>query len=185
MPAVIAACAAIVMAGLIAPRAVAQDVITRDEALAAVFPSPAMIERRTAFLDEAQLERARALAGQGVNVDHSVVTYYVGRPASGPVTVAYFDAHRVRTLPEALMVLVDTNGTIGKIRVLKFSEPPEYRPPDGWLDRFVGRVLDDDLRLKRAIDGITGATLTSDAVTDATRRVLALHAVIDPLGDEP
>lgn len=177
---------AIAAAGAAPHAAQAQSVVTRDEALTHAFPPPTAIERRTAFLDETQLEEARVLAGPGVDVDRSVVTYYVGTPETGGASsVAYFDAHRVRTLHEALMVVVDAEGGIRAIKVLKFSEPPEYRAPDGWLERFTGHDLDDDLKLKRGIDGIAGATLTSRAVTGAARRVLALHAVIDPLGHTP
>lgn len=169
----------------VAPAALAQPVVTQDEALADAFPPPATIDRRTAFLDEAQLAEARSFAGPGVEVNRSVVTYYVGTWETGESAVAYFDAHRVRTLPEAVMILVGDRGDIRMIRVLKFSEPPEYRAPAGWLDRFAGHGLNDELELKRGIDGISGATITSRVVTNAARRVLALHAVIRPLGVAP
>lgn len=157
--------------------------LSQEEALRVAFPQPATIVRRTAFLSDQDLERAGQLAGPGVSVDHRVISYYVGTLDGEAVGVAYFDAHRVRTLPEVLMIVVSPEARIRHIEVLKFSEPPEYLPPDGWLAQFEGRRLDRQLSLKGAVVNITGASLTSRAVTDASRRVLALHQIIDPLAE--
>ena len=62
--------------------------------------------------------------------------------------------------------------------VLAFDEPPDYLPKKGWLAQLLGRPLDDELRLKRGVRPITGASLSSKAATDAVRRVLALHHAI-------
>lgn len=159
----------------------AQLRLTQEQALRLAFPEPARIERRTAFLDDGQLERARQLAGPGVEIDQRLVTYYVGLNGSDPAGVAYFDAHRVRTLPEILMIVVSPTGSIARIEILRFSEPPEYRAPDSWLGQFTDQDLSDGLSLKASIANITGATLTARAVTDASRRVLALHQLIRPL----
>ena len=64
-------------------------------------------------------------------------------------------------------------------------EPEEYLPRPSWYAQFIGKRLDDDLRLKRGIKGVTGATLTARATTDAARRLLALHAVAFPEVPEP
>jgi len=173
-------------ASLAAPVASAQLRLTQQEALRLAFPEPAIIERRTAFLDEEQLERARELAGSDVEVDQRVLTYYVATLDGTSLGVAYFDAHRVRTLPEVLMIVVSAEARIERIEILKFSEPPEYLAPAGWLRQFDGQDLSDELSPKGSIVNITGGTLTSRAVTGASRRVLALHEVIDPFkeGDD-
>jgi len=158
---------------------ISAQTLTQDEALALAFPG-AEVERRTAFLDDAQLALASGLAGPDVDVESMVVTYYVAMQRGQPVGVAYFDADRVRTLPQVLMIVVGTDGRLARVETVSFREPPEYRAPDGWLRQFQSRVLDDQLSLKGAIANITGATLTSGAVTRATRRVMALHSIIDP-----
>jgi len=163
----------------------AQRVLTQDEALRMAFPPPAEIERRTAFLERAQMERAEELAAPAVEVEEPIVTHYVGREEDGrPLGVAYFDAHRVRTLPEVLMVVVTPGGEVARVEVLKFNEPQEYRPPDGWLEEFEGKDLSRRISTSGSIINITGATLTSRAVSRAVRKVLALHRVIDPLEKE-
>lgn len=172
-------------AAALSPAGAAQLRLTRDEALRLAFPPPAEIERRTAFLTEEQVEQARELAGDGVEVEDRVVTYYVGVRDGRAIGVAYFDAHRVRTLQEVVMIVVSPQDRIERIEILRFSEPPEYRAPNGWLEQFKGRPLDADLAMKGAIVNITGATLTARAVTRAARRVLALHRVITPVASPP
>lgn len=157
------------------------QVLTQDEALALAFPDADTVERRTAYLDEAQLARVGELAGDGVAAPPGIVTHYVAVRGGRPTGVAYFDAHRVRTLDEVLMVVVGDDGRIRRIETVSFREPPEYEAPDGWLELFGGRDLGPDLSLKGEIPTMTGATLTAEAVTDAARRVLALHRVVAPL----
>lgn len=155
--------------------------LNQDEALRLAFGS-ADVERRTAFLDEGQLDAARKLAGPRAGIDRGVLSYYVATDGGAPVGVAYFDAHRVRTLQEVLMVVVDTEGRVERVETVSFREPPEYRAPEGWLAQFLGRPLDDELSLRGEVAPMTGATLTANAVTQTVRRVLALHQVIDPFG---
>lgn len=153
--------------------------ISQDQALALAF-SGADVERRTAYLDDDQLEEARRLAGGRVEIESTIVTHYIAHRAGNPVGVAYFDAHRVRTLQQVLMIVVEPDGSIGRVETVSFREPPEYEAPGRWLDLFDGRVLDDRLSTRGQIPNMTGATLTSNAVTAAVRRVLALHAVVRP-----
>jgi Na+-translocating ferredoxin:NAD+ oxidoreductase RnfG subunit len=155
--------------------------LSLQEALQTAFPPPATVERRTAFLSRAALDSAQADAGGDAPVDQSVVTYYVGRRDGAPVGVAYFDSHRVRTLNEVLMVVVGPDDRVQRLEVLRFAEPPEYHPRTPWLAQFQGHALAPDLSLQGSIAAMTGATLTSNAVTRAVRRVLALHRRIRPL----
>lgn len=159
--------------------------LTQDEALRLAFGGSDEVERRTAYLDDAQLERARSLAGPRTDVDQGVVTYYVGSEGGRTLGVAYFDAHRVRTLQEVLMVVVGPDDSVLRVETVSFREPPEYEAPGGWLEQFPGRTLGPGLSIRGEIAPMTGATLTANAVTGAVRRVLALHAVIEPFGTDP
>ena len=162
--------------------AVAQ--MTQNEALSLAFPE-ADIERRTAYLTEAQINRAEALAGFGIEVNSGIITHYVASKMGEPVGVAYFDAHRVRTLPEVLMIVVGPDSRVRRVEVVAFREPPEYSPPRRWLEQFDGRNLGRSLSLRGGeIRNMTGASLTSEAGTWAVRRTLALHQVIGPFENE-
>jgi hypothetical protein len=157
--------------------------LTVEEALELAFPG-CRVSRETVYLTAGQVARVGELAGEAP--DSALAHPYVarcptekgetGRAADG--SVAYFDTHRVRTLPETLMVVVGPDGEVARIEVLAFKEPPDYIPREAWYEQFFGRELGPDLELKRAIRPVTGATLTARATTDAVRRVLALHEVL-------
>jgi hypothetical protein len=149
--------------------------ITVDEALRLAFPG-CEVARRTAFLRPEQVRRARELAR--VEVPSALVTYYAATCGGESGGTAFFDTHRVRTLPETLMIVVDPQSRVRRLEVISFREPEEYLPPGRWHGQFLGRSLNPDLQLKRDIRPVTGATLTARATTDAVRRVLALHRVI-------
>ncbi|HYX19358.1 MAG TPA: FMN-binding protein [Thermoanaerobaculia bacterium] len=150
--------------------------LTAEEALKLAFPG-ATITRRTAFLTKAQQEAARRLSGDE-EPPSALATFYTGVRDGKLVGTAYVDTHVVRTMPETILVVVDPAGAIARIEVLSFSEPEEYLPKAHWYEQFQGRPLDDELSMKRGIRPVTGATLTARATTDAARRVLALHRVL-------
>jgi uncharacterized protein with FMN-binding domain len=160
--------------------AAAQARLTQQEALALAFPGADSIQRRTAFLSDSDLAMARARAGPDVEITQGVLTYYVGWRDGTPTGAAYFDGHRVRSLPQVLMVVVTPDARIGRLEILRFDEPPEYRAPPAWLNQLDGKSLAPELSLKGGVVNLTGATLTSQAIVRATRRVLALHEVIRP-----
>jgi Na+-translocating ferredoxin:NAD+ oxidoreductase RnfG subunit len=148
---------------------------TVDEALAIQFPG-AEVKRESMVLSEEQLALASRLAGQ--KMTEKIFRPYRARKSGGLVGTAYFDVHRVRTLKETLMVVIDSEDRIAAIRLLAFMEPGEYIPRDRWYHQFLGRNLDREMHLHRGIDGVTGATLTARATSDAVRRILAAHLVL-------
>lgn len=166
----------LVLLGAAAARPAAAKVfLTVEEALRLAFPG-CQVARRTAYLTPEQVRRARELSQ--TEVPSALVTSYVATRGGHPAGTAYFDTHRVRTLPETLMVVVDPQGRVARVEVISFREPEDYLPRGGWYEQFRGETLDRDLQLKRDIHPVTGATLTARATTNAVRRVLALHRVI-------
>ena len=149
---------------------------TVEDALSKAFPG-CTVERTTVYLTEQQREGAAELAG--LEIPSAIVYPYVASCDSQYGGTAYFDAHRVRTLPETLMVIVSPNGDVVHVEVLSFDEPEEYIPRTIWYQQFTEEPLDDDLQLGRGIDGVTGATLTARATTEAVRRILALHRILE------
>ena len=151
--------------------------LTREEALALAFPR-CEIERKRLVLTKQEQARSSKLAGKDVEVESRMVFAYEGRRDGKLVGTAYFDAHKVRTLDEVLMMVVDDEERLRRVEMLSFSEPEEYIPRGPWYQQFVGKKLSDDLRLKGDIKGVTGATLTANATSRAARRVLAVHGVL-------
>jgi Na+-translocating ferredoxin:NAD+ oxidoreductase RnfG subunit len=149
---------------------------SREQALARVFPPPATIERTTYFLSDAQREKASREARS--KIESSLVVAYVGKGPKGVIGTAYFETHTVRTMPETILVTVRPDGALASVEVIAFNEPEDYLPRGSWLKLFSGRRLAPDLAVGRGLAHVTGATLTTRAISDAVRRVLAVHAVL-------
>lgn len=150
--------------------------LTTEEALALAFPRPCEIVRGTVFLTAEQLERASELAGE--KISSSLIHPYVARCGGELSGTAYLDTHRVRSLAETLMVIVDRDGKLSRTEILEFREPEEYIPREIWYEQFEGEPLSGELALEGKIRNVTGATLTARATTEAVRRVLAIHQVL-------
>jgi hypothetical protein len=154
--------------------------LSREEALAAVYPG-ADIRAEQIFLTEAQvLQVARRAGGDPAS---ALVARYRATRGGEVVGRAYVDTHTVRTKRESLLVSLDASGRVIRVDVTAFLEPSEFRAPAQWLGQFRGRALDDDLALNRAIRPIAGATLTARAANSAVRRVLAIDEVLQASGD--
>lgn len=156
--------------------------VTVDEALRLAFSGchDCDIARRTAYLTPAQVRQVKDLSG--VEVPSALASWHEARRNGQLVGTAWFDTHRVRTLPETLLIVVDPQGRVSRLEVISFREPEEYMPRGVWYDQFRGRKLGRDLALKSGIHPVSGATLTARATTSAVRRVLALHQVIGSNG---
>ena len=178
------AVAAAVLLLLASGEATGKVFLSQEEALRLAFPPGAAVERRTIFLTAAQQKAVQKQTGAD-RAPGALVTAYVGTRDGRELGTAYFDTHVVRTQAETLMILVLPTGAIGRIEVLSFSEPEEYLPRERWYAQFSGRVLDDELAMRRGIHAVSGATLTARATTDAARRVLAIHRAIFAPGSKP
>ena len=154
--------------------------VTREEALAAVFPNATIAAERV-FLTEAQAERIEELARS--ELDSKLYARYIATQNGSVVGRAYVETHQVRTKKESLIVSLDPSGRVRRIDVTAFLEPPEYIAGPSWMAQFYDRPLDNDLALQRAIRPIAGATLTAQAVTRALRRVMAIDQVLSSTGE--
>ncbi len=184
-PRVAAFLAAVALAAAALPAPSRAQELTQEEALALAFPGADSIRRRTAYLEDHQLARIAKATGPEAGEPSAVAPHYVAFQDGAPVGAAYFDAHRVRTMDQVLMIVVGRDDRVMRIETIRFREPPEYEAPERWLELFRDRGLGPDLSLKGEIPSITGATLTARAVTRAVRRALALHAEVSPFETGP
>jgi hypothetical protein len=158
-------------------RARGEALLAKDEALALAFPG-AQVAAKTVFLTEEQARAVRERTGR--EPPSKLLTFYAARRDEQIVGYGVIDTHVVRTLPEAFLVVLSPAGVVERVLMLAFYEPPEYRPSDRWLEQFQGRSAHDtrDWRVGRDVHGLTGATLSAYAVTDALRRITVLFDLV-------
>ncbi|MEQ1911490.1 MAG: FMN-binding protein [Vicinamibacterales bacterium] len=148
---------------------------TREEALSAVYPG-SVIRAEQLFLTLVQQKRVAELAG--VDVSTALVARYLAMRDGTVVGRAYVDTHTVRTKRASLLIALNRDGTVVRVEVTAFLEPPEFRAPEIWLRQYRDKTLDSDLAVNRSIRPLAGATLTTRAVNGAVRRVLAIDSVL-------
>lgn len=156
-----------------------------DEAMKLALPD-CKVEREAHFLTDEQKAKATEIAG--VKIESAMIVRYVGEcppNTQGPKRkVVYFDAHRVRTKPETILVLLEPRALatedpiVSRVDVLSFDEPLEYIPKTNWYETYQGKKLTPRLQIRQDIPLITGSTLTANATTEAVRRILALEKTL-------
>ena len=146
-----------------------------SEAIAAAFPG-AHVEKRAVLLDDAQVVAVEQLAQ--AKLESRIATLYTAWQRDRVLGYAFVDVHSVRTLPEALLVVISPEGRVLQTRMLAFHEPEDYLPSERWLRQFEQRGLTRELRVGGTVHGIAGATLSTRAVTNGVRRALALFEVL-------
>jgi len=150
--------------------------LSRSEALELAFPDADRVEAETYVLDDAQVERIRQLARS--DVDTKLIKVYTGYRGDEVVGYAVIDIHRVRTLPEAFMIVLNPQGTVRSLRVLAFHEPLEYLPSERWYRQFDEKTLGEPIKVGGDVHGVIGATLSARATTKGVRRALAYYEVL-------
>jgi len=154
---------------------------TRDQLLASAFPG-CSFERQPRTLTREQMKQVKKLAGT-TPTSPLIFTYRALRAdptaaSKQQVGTVYFDAHKVRTLPEVLLVAVNQDGTVRRVEVADFKEPQEYEADPKWLAQFDKKALSPELQLKRDVRNLVGCTLSARAATDAVRRVLVIDRLL-------
>ena len=148
---------------------------SRDEALQLAFPDAERVQPKEFFLTA---QRAAIEEQAKSPLESDLLTVYIGYRGGQPIGYALFDTHVVRTLPETFLIVLSPAGAVTATHLLAFYEPAEYAPPERWLGQFRDARLSSELRVGRSIAGITGSTLTAEAVTGGVRRALSIYAVL-------
>jgi len=167
---------ALVLGVLLAGGVHAKVFHSRSEAVELAFPDADRVDDETLLLDDAQAaqveKRSRA------SLESRIVRVYRGYQGDLLLGYAFIDIHKVRTMPEAFLVVLSPAGVVRSLRVLAFHEPLEYMPTGRWYEEFVGKTGADPLRVGDDIHGIVGATLSTRATSEGVRRALALYQIV-------
>ncbi|MCY3986474.1 MAG: FMN-binding protein [Candidatus Dadabacteria bacterium] len=150
--------------------------LTKGKALELVFPEAEEIEKRHLFLTKRQAERVRAMAK--VEVDSRLYTFYIAKSDGKETGYAVIDTHTLRTLTETVMFVINPDGTLRHAETLAFFEPTDYMPSGKWINLFLGKTSMDKMKLGKAVPNITGATISAESFSRATRRVLSVYRIM-------
>lgn len=76
-------------------------------------------------------------------------------------------------------VALNPTGSITGIEILEYVESYGYEVAEAqWRNQFVGKNIDDPIKLNHDIQNIGGATLSCKHITDGVKRVAVLHELV-------
>jgi len=169
------ALAALLVLALAAPAGAARVYVTAEQAVTRHFPPPATTTRKVAWLTAAQAQEIEHRSGER---PRRVVPYDEARRAGRLIGYAFVDDVIGRTEPITYLVATTPDAAVVGVDLLTFRESHGYQVErQTWRDQFHGRRLGPELHLGRAIDSISGATLSARALTRGVRRLLATTEV--------
>lgn len=152
----------------------------RDEALNTAFPDAAQIEKKEIFLSSEQSKAIESLSR--AKNESKLYIIYEAKNYDKTLGYAIIDTHTLRTKTETVMFVINPDGTLRQTEVLAFFEPQDYQAGGNWMELFEGKSAEDGLKVGKDIPNITGATITANSLSQATRRVLAVFKVASDEG---
>ena len=107
-------------------------------------------------------------------LDSDLVRFYTVKNKTNTEGYAVLVVKKIRTKNAAILYVVGTNYRIKSTEIVYFAEPQEYKPIANWLQTLEGKTQEDNLYAFKGIPVISGATLSSRAISDAARIALVL-----------
>ena len=152
----------------------------RQEALQTAFPDALAIEQYEVFFTPEQSKIIESIAK--AKNESKLYIIYEAKEGDKILGYAIIDTHILRTKSETVMFVINPDGSLRQAEVLAFFEPPDYQAGDKWMQLFEGKSTDNTLKVGRDIPNMSGATITANALADATRRILAVFKVASDEG---
>ena len=155
------------------PIVVAADYLSVDEAQRAIFPqADAFLE---VLLPRTPGQLQAVLAHAGPQPPHGMVRVWSAKRSGVLLGHVFVDEVIGRQSLITYAVGIDVNGALASLEILAYRESHggEIRNP-AWRAQFAHRDALEQLRFRTDIKNISGATLSSEHVTQGVRWLLAL-----------
>ena len=160
----------------------AEELIKVDGALKKMFPAAGHFDRRVINLSPEQVRLVEESARLTFSGRHSgQVVVHIAQADNTVVGYAFEDTVIGKWGLIHYLVGLDTSGAVSRIIILDYQEirgRPIAKPR--FLRQYQGKTLKDTLQLRKDIDGITGATISSNSLTEGVRKILHMYELIKP-----
>jgi FMN-binding domain len=164
------------------PIVVAADYLTIDDAQKAVFPEAEQFQEVFVAQNAEQLKSLMSRAGE--QPTHGVIRIWKASRGGTLLGHVFVDEVIGRQNLITYAVGIDTGGALRNLEIMAYRESHggEVRNP-AWRGQFSGRNSLEQLRFRADIKNISGATLSSEHVTEGVRWLMALwQATLRPAG---
>lgn len=164
--------AAIVMS--VAPAVYATRYLTVDEAQHLAFPAATQFTEAHVIFRPSDVAAIERLSGQKVRSRGQ----QVWRAQAEGRLLGFFIVDYVigKHLVIDYSVALEPDGRVKSVEVLDYREPHGGEiTSHSWLQQFVGKTGRDQVTIDKDIRNISGATLSSQHVTEGVKRILAVY----------
>jgi len=159
------------------PHSSAEELITVDKALKQLFPKADSFNKKVFSLSAQQIHQIEETAKLTFNGTHSErITVYVTKEKDKIVGYAFEDTVIGKWGPIHYLLALNPEGTILQIIILDYQEI-RGKPiaKKRFLRQYQNKGIDDELQLRKDIDGISGATISSRSLTDGARKIVRVY----------
>ena len=167
--------AAIIVAA--SPQCLAAKYMSLEQAQSLIFAQAQEFVPAPVTLTSEQIERIERQSGVKVRVPEQ----HVWQARTAGKLLGWFIVDQVIGKHELITYALGINadGSVRQFQVIEYREAYGYQVRElKWRDQFVGKTLADPLKVGTDIVNISGATLSSEHVTDGIKRLLAFHQVV-------
>jgi hypothetical protein len=150
------------------------EYLSIDAAQRQAFPGATRFDETDVIYTASDVERIESLSGQKVRSKGEQV--WRAQAADRPLGWFIVDHVIGKHLVIDYSVALDAEGRVLQVQILNYRESygGEVANQD-WLKQFAGKTSGDALEVGRDVTNISGATLSSQHVTEGVRRVLAIY----------
>ena len=160
----------------VVPRTWGEELTTVNEALHDIFPGADQTEKKIITLTDEQLKTLQRQTNAPVNPQYDrAILMYTLKKDNQLIGYALENTVQGKWGPIHFLLGVNPSGKIINTIVISYEEKrgrPIAKPR--FLSQFVGKSIENPVRLKKDINGITGATISSRGITDGIRKLLAV-----------
>ena len=172
------------MFGFYASFSIAEELAKPEKALKAIFSEAESCDFKKITLTGEQIADIERKADINFSGAHSQEIIFCAVQKQGEIVgYAFEDTVIGKWGPIHYLLGVSTEGKVKGVVVLDYKEI-RGRPvaKKRFLGQYKGKDINDPLKLREDIDGITGATISSRSLTDGVRKLLNVYEQIKPLG---
>jgi Na+-translocating ferredoxin:NAD+ oxidoreductase RnfG subunit len=158
---------------LIAGNTLGSDVLSRDQVLKNAFPLAETFVRQVIRLSDEQMKKLSEESGQ--KISSRFVTVYIAKNDDESLGYGFIGYTKGKSSFIKYFVAITPDGKIHSIEIMSYrGEKGSEVRHEIFKKQFVGKSLDGNIKVGADINAMTGATISSQAVTNSVRNTVLI-----------
>lgn len=158
---------------LIAGNTLGADVLSRDQVLKNAFPLAETFVRQVLRLSDEQMKKLSEESGQ--KISSRFVTVYVAKKDDETLGYGFIGYTKGKSSFIKYFVAIAPDGKIHSIEIMSYrGEKGSEVRHEIFKKQFVGKSLGSNIKVGADINAISGATISSQAVTNSVRKTMRI-----------